>query len=1017
MVFIPQFLSRTALLLSFTVHLARAYTNDQIAAKIDKGTFQSPSALLRPRFRYWVPDSSVEETAVRHDIESAAAIGAGGVEFLPFYNSGGVLGGAPPGDDWSKNGFGTPASNRIFQAALETHRDAGLVMDFAIGPNQGQGVPANPNDEGLQWDLIPVSEAIAANDSFHGIIPGWGSGDFLALVSAEMVSSENIKNTSFSSGTRVASYSRLILKENTLADRTSEVSPGGHVSLAFPPNLHSTRYRLFAFYQRLTHAKNLELSKNQSKTVFDNGSYNVDHFSARGAETVIKFWEEHILNENMKSLLTEAGNYAWEDSVEIKSNTSWTPSLPSVFKEKYGYSLIKYLPLIIFGNNNIAIQQSEPGAIECLLDNPDQGVGFVNDYRGALVEGYGQYLKTLTAWVESSLSLQMSAQVSYNLPMDMEANIPFVNAPECESLGFVDNIDAYRQFSGPAVLAGKRVISNEMGAVSMEAFRYMISHLLWSINSAVVGGVNQFIIHGQPYSGKYWSTTWPGYTAFSYFYSEMWSDKQPAWNHGFSNALGYISRLQYSQQTGKLRTDVAVYNKQSATDFAFASSLANLTDIIHDGYSYSYISPDNFDLPHAYVRQGILAPDGPAYKSLVIPNTANVTLDSINKLRTFAESGFPVILSGGDPSYYMTGAASEKGNFARAIALLKETDNVYSAANGEIANQLSSLSLDPQIRVQSNGTWYTTWRESLNEHMDFAFIFNAGEASSGHIEVSSDKRPYVCNMWTGDITPVINYHNANGKIVIPLRLESNQTALIGFNGEIRDRSNSILQGVQVPSTVLGYKYSATSSQLVDLHVAAGGPDTLGGKNHSAFWARKAASSFPITNWSLTAEHWAAPTNISDASLVASKYNTTHQLSSLVSWTEIPGLANSSGVGYYSASFNWPPRTGSADGAYVIFPKITHALCLRINGNDLPALDYNAPSIDIGPYIKQGQNEILAIVPTTMWNYLRSIFDQIEMSGLPPLITIAYPGPLPGLVQNGLRGTVQIVPYVKTVVAA
>jgi hypothetical protein len=54
----------------------------------------------------------------------------------------------------------------------------------------------------------------------------------------------------------------------------------------------------------------------------------------------------------------------------------------------------------------------------------------MNDFRGALVEGYRSYLKELTQWVNSKLNLQMSAQVSYNLPMDMEANIPYVNAPE-----------------------------------------------------------------------------------------------------------------------------------------------------------------------------------------------------------------------------------------------------------------------------------------------------------------------------------------------------------------------------------------------------------------------------------------------------------------------------------------------------------------------------------------------------------------------------------------------------------
>lgn len=76
------------------------------------------------------------------------------MEYLPWYNAGGFLGPNPLGDDWGKYGVGTFVFNRLFQAALEAHRDAGMVMDFAIGPNQGQGVPAAPNDEGLQWDLV-----------------------------------------------------------------------------------------------------------------------------------------------------------------------------------------------------------------------------------------------------------------------------------------------------------------------------------------------------------------------------------------------------------------------------------------------------------------------------------------------------------------------------------------------------------------------------------------------------------------------------------------------------------------------------------------------------------------------------------------------------------------------------------------------------------------------------------------------------------------------------------------------
>ncbi|KAJ6112812.1 hypothetical protein N7512_008136 [Penicillium capsulatum] len=106
----------------------------------------------------------------------------------------------------------------------------------------------------------------------------------------------------------------------------------------------------------------------------------------------------------------------------------------------HGYSLAKCLPLVI----------------------EDQGAGFVNDSRDTLAKGGGEYLDALTSWLED-LGLGYSAQISYNLPLDMQTNIDRVDAPECESLGFNDNIDGYRQFAGLADVAQKSVISNEMG--------------------------------------------------------------------------------------------------------------------------------------------------------------------------------------------------------------------------------------------------------------------------------------------------------------------------------------------------------------------------------------------------------------------------------------------------------------------------------------------------------------------------------------------------------------------------
>lgn len=74
------------------------------------------------------------------------------------------------------------------------------------------------------------------------------------------------------------------------------------------------------------------------------------------------------------------------------------------------------------------------------------------------------------------------------------------------------------------------------------------------------------MIHGLSYSGDYPQTTWPGYTAFRYAVSDMFSPKRPDWDHGLGAALDYMARIQHVQQTGVPRTDVAFFNKQSVTD-------------------------------------------------------------------------------------------------------------------------------------------------------------------------------------------------------------------------------------------------------------------------------------------------------------------------------------------------------------------------------------------------------------------------------------------------------------------
>ncbi len=87
------------------------HTDDQVQAAIDAGTFQAPSVNVRPRFRYWIPDASVDLDTLVDDVKEIARVGASGFELLGFY----LYGGPPAGFgtfapvDWSVYGWGTDA--------------------------------------------------------------------------------------------------------------------------------------------------------------------------------------------------------------------------------------------------------------------------------------------------------------------------------------------------------------------------------------------------------------------------------------------------------------------------------------------------------------------------------------------------------------------------------------------------------------------------------------------------------------------------------------------------------------------------------------------------------------------------------------------------------------------------------------------------------------------------------------------------------------------------------------------
>lgn len=134
---------------------------------------------------YRLPDASVPSEYVVRDIHEAKAIGAGGLEFLPFYAYGAGDESykrnmatnpdqpfvEPDFPDWDIYGFGTPAYVSLFKDALKAAKDAGVLLDLPLGANQGQGVPAVPGTAGLSMQLLMGHTTISPGGNATGPVP------------------------------------------------------------------------------------------------------------------------------------------------------------------------------------------------------------------------------------------------------------------------------------------------------------------------------------------------------------------------------------------------------------------------------------------------------------------------------------------------------------------------------------------------------------------------------------------------------------------------------------------------------------------------------------------------------------------------------------------------------------------------------------------------------------------------------------------------------------------------------
>lgn len=641
--------------------------------------------------------------------------------------------------------------------------------------------------------------------------------------------------------------------------------------------------------------------------------------------------------------------------------------------------------------------------MQFLTDVGDGGAGFVADFRATLTSLLMVYYKHIIDWSHEYLGMEFSGQIGWNLPVDMLQAVAVADAPETETLSFDNYLDGFLQYSGAADLSGKQIISIELGADYLSSFSQTWQRLLFDAKHAFAGGVNQVVIHGATYSHNFTGTTWPGYTTHKYDYPEH-SRHQPGWGVGYPEALGYLARVQWVLQSGVPKVDIVFWDKQSAQN-AFPSPLYAPLDLVEAGYTYEYLSPANFALKEACVENAIFAPARQAFKLLVLRGNDTLTPEGVEYLAKYAKAGLPVIISGPLPSAYATANTAAIAVADKILASILDLVNVHHVPYEDLAAEVASVGITPRSQIQSNGTWYTRWRETSDG--DYVFIYNDGNYSTGNITFDSRGAPVSLNAWTGEEMPIVEYsRGSDGRTTIAFTLQPTETRIIKF------ANSEPLETYVVASSeaVLGFKVGKGSHIQAQVAASKGSTVSLSSGKTIEVGKVGAKPAFRLENWNLTVEKWLPPDDITNLDLDAKKVNQTVDVTgnSLLSWYDL-GLTEVCGIGYYTVNFEWHPTrcNKKKSGAYLVVPLISHGIVGSLNGNPLPTFDITNPQLDVSPYLISGTNSLELKVSSTLWNGLSPYWDEIRTAGGRPSHKFEDLEPLQ---HYGIIGEVKIVPY-------
>lgn len=716
--------------------------------------------------------------------------------------------------------------------------------------------------------------------------------------------------------------------------------------------------------------------------------YCCDHYSKLGTKAVTDYYDRYVEKyPELGQLLREVGRCFFGDSLE--NNGNWTLEILKVYQELFHEDFTPYLYSIANGPWRVRPSMDPPPAedvtgvvkgkpIDAPPRPPHYGLPFqmpdfskgqlqyVSEGIEKLRKSYYEamthcfienHVKEYSRWADQ-YDMDFRCQSTYGQKLYMMEASLNIDIAETESLAYLDEIDGYRAQAASVHMRrnGSKILSSEQGENFEDQFHTTTwsGDFLWRSNRFYAAGGNQLVYHVFSYT-KYdppmthgnGNMVWPGFRPQPNVGDNLQFNR-PTMGY-LQDYSKYIARTQMMLRTGEAKLDAAIYYHSYHNDRWDFEAFLHDDSLEKTGYSYEFLDPSFFELPNAAVENGVFAPDGPGYRAFLFQNQQELPVQAAEKLLRYAKAGLPMVFAGTVPqraSYHSVHGAEADALVQNVMQELMALPNVMLVDSAQAwPEALSALGVAPSLKPGGAKVLYA---HRAAEDADYYFLYNQEKYFSKEtmwlplpqIDTSitlrssrAGRRPYLLNLWSGDIIPIPDYTLVEGDaVVVQLKLSGNDACAVVLADQ-------------------GW-YQGSLPEL----------------------AGKPLEELPLENWSLRLISYEP----GDKALSGEDLTDTNKVTLDVgfigrprAWTDIPVLPDGrsgntiSGVGVYETDIYWDP--GQTSRGVLDLGSVCDLYRLTINGTVVPGANPVYPVQDITGYLREGENHITVEVASNFYH--------------------------------------------------